>query len=426
MKNMTTHSHGLKTLLLLAVLAAGCGQSKVDYSHQGDGAAPSPGSQTVTAAPDEPVAPPIAIVPEPATRGVRLGAMVSVLDATLLGFQNWSDLPDRSATSLTSTEINGLGFRLARTTARATERSYTLRATERNRCVFQNRLLSVDTEAPFYISVRNHYPEIFKSTKLNCIIAPTSGAITPGVRLTVSPEPRQPNLLRVRWLGSTASKVVSVSGTQTVEFRMTSRLAVNEAFDGAAKDALNDSFDVLLSSYFSRGEASFCGLERDFYLAVTFTNAVPTAANLVVKTRLGSISSMQDAEARAIPLRSGHTDSLSPTVDTRSLAACHSQHQAWLACTRPSAQATANVGCDPRIVDALDLNFRDLLDTRYQGFASDRTFALTRSEGNGISSGSALLWFEIADVNAGTGGGNQPNPLTVEDFQELYDILSLR
>lgn len=442
MKNNKTPLIAILSALTATTVVVGCGQSKVDYNKHESPViimnSDSSGQPQTQQASDDGID--LLTDPRPVThpelmgRAVRLPTMTPLLQTTRFSFQTWEDRPasffdemtNRSATTLTEFEMDMLGSHITTSTVRSNERTYTLNGNERKRCVFRNRLLPRDPSGNVAAAVgRSIFPAAFNSTELGCVTADHS-TVRSSVRLAVSAESRQPDYLRVRLVGSTASKVVRRQGIDMVEFRMTTRLAPGQADDGASKRMLDDSFDVLLSSYLNRGDAQMCALERDYYLAVTFNDGAPVSAGVIVKTRNASRTQMQNEAANAIPLYSGHRGD-EPTIDARGIRACQSQHLAWLTCVKATASSTANANCDVRIVDALDKNFRELLDARYAGFATDRMFAMTRAQGNGVIGRSPLLWRDnLQQAADGSDLSEQLNPLAIEDFQELYDVIQLR
>ena len=436
----------ISVIILVATLlmAAGCGQSKVEYKKDSGGGSTTETQDAEVAenekAPETASTPTLAesvppgevvakldaeteaeaeekakahaiaaeaaaqdFLPRPAVTEGDLIAALSLRSSMTEGFQHswqkWSAARD-----------SGLGATIAPDNIdQKYENIYTLRDVSKSRCVFRNRLLRKGTV-------------IQDGEQLTCV--PQTAQVSSTVKIAVFST--GDGYFTVRWVGTSGRHRIRVKGRTVVDMKMTARISNRQKFDGAAATALPDGMDVLLSTHLAsmRVPDPTCALERTFDLKVTFNNGLPIEAKLVARTEQQYVMELERAIERdrreALPVpRSPRNRSL-PLLKRNTLNACAYQHYAWAHCARATATDPYSPNCTAEVSEAVDVNFRALLDARLPGFGTDRVFLKTRDEANG-EAGKLGLWYSPDYVVKG-----QMNPLSIEDFQQLTDIIELK
>jgi hypothetical protein len=351
---------------------------------------------------------------------VRARPMVSsTIPANQAPWQRWIS-PRKRAEKLSTEEFEGLGDFADNSTSSEDEEVVTLSDKSVQRCVFRNRLLEGlgDSDNPGS-DAQTVLPPPFGNVKLFCV------KDIPGIHSEVKLALKRDDLfVNVRWMGSTGTKVIYTQGRREVQFKLSSRISYRQAFGKATKSAIQDDMDVLLNSAMSMSNAVSCALERALFLSVIFEDGQPVSAKIIARTRHFSMHEFEDSfirERKAIPLAYWHTDFRLPPLNVRAMQVCQTQHTAWVYCAKDGDKTNPN--CDPVVTNAVEKNFRPLLEARTPGFATNRVFALKRSEANGEGPGGALmLWHDPEVVGSNAMGYN---PLSLEDFEEMTDVIDL-
>ena len=429
MKQKVTIKPEILVALALVTVLNGCGQSKVDYNRQANVVSPQaaqagqtnplPGDLSPdSSAPDTTVSePPFDETPSPTT-GSQLSFPARGTRRTYPGhgltWQNWQQAPwlvTDSRNLLTTNEIETLAsLDLAAPPVIEGERVVYLKALPRTRqrCVDANNY-TLNSQFNRGQIMQGFVPNTMNATPMACV--PILQPIQSEVRLGLS---ETDGLIQVRWLGSSASKVEVNRGVQTVQMKMTSRISRGDHFVGATEAAQGDHMDFLLAATPHTGAASSCGLERTLVLNLTLNNGTIILAKLSTLTRMLSVGFLEqniDASGQATVALPRSSGLRVRQIDLPTQIACHEQLRTRMACTRSQKTSQSNPSCAPSIVRALDINYRDLLDT---GSTYD-IFFRTR---------------EAAQRTTWSGNqGEDPaiyHPLSLEDNLSFADLVNLR
>ncbi len=395
-----TQSIMIGALVAVALALTNCGQSHNEFK-----------KVVVVAAPPAPVSAPAPVPPGVEEEVVLQGSPVFQRtfvhldnDAYRMAWQEWSTPRTRGFGRLSGDELETLGDRTQPDAVEYKEKSYRLKATGMKRCVFRNRLVAEGAAERQVIEMGS---PIGKQDLL-CVEGGALKQVVMDSQVTLVVDALED---RVRWLGTSARKRIPLEGGSWI-VKVSDLPAYGQGFGTALSKGVADSFESLINtSYKGVGMPTTCAAQRTAVLQIKFSKqGKPLSGTLVSHTRLVRAPSPQSKDMSIF-----QRELERPEIDEGALSACESQRRAWTACIR------GEVPCSSSIRDALILNFSTLLGKRVAGFQSDRVFTVSRAEANGAKGASSLLMWR--EVGSEEGVESDANPLSVEDFQEMTDVV---